>query len=216
MELPPGSPDMVLRALYFALLLGLGSALAVPAGAHKEHDKQKVEQVPAETMIHTMSPQVHEAVKDDLARMEVQQDLPLHLRLLDWVGRVHPFAVHFPLALFPISWIALVLARRRGDAEPLLRSLIIVAGASAAVAGALGWLNGGLSLIDDDLLMAWHRWLGTALGAVGAAVALWSWRHRSAAHSKAMVWLLGVTTALLMAQGWLGGALVHGADHLNW
>jgi len=80
----------------------------------------------------------------------------------------------------------------------------------------LGWLNGGFSLADDDALMLWHRWLGTGLGAAGAAVALWTLRHRSAAHSKTMAWVLGTVTAVLLAQGWLGGALVHGADHLNW
>lgn len=207
---------MVLRTLFLALLLILGSALAAPSSAHKEHDKKKVEQVAPKTMTHTMSPEVHEAVKDDLARLEAERELPWYLRLLNWIGRLHPFAVHFPLALFPISWVALMLGRRRGDAEPLLRSLIIVAGASAMAAGALGWLNGGFSLVDDDPLTLWHRWLGTIVAVVGAAVALWSWRRSSSAHSRSMVWVLGLTTVLLMVQGWLGSALIHGVDHLNW
>ena len=42
-----------------------------------------------------------------------------------------------------------------------------------------------------------------------------SWRYASAAHSGKMVWLLAVT-AMLLVQGWLGGAMVNGADHLNW
>lgn len=212
---------MVLRALLVALLLLMGSGWATPAAAHKEHEKKKVEQASAareqgRTVAHPMSPEVHEAVKDDLERLEAERAQPWHDRLIDWVGRVHPFAVHFPLALFPISWIALLLGRRRGQAEPLLRAFIIVAGASAAVAGILGWFNGGFSLVDADPLLLWHRWLGTALGLAGAAIGLWSWRHRSAAHSRPMVWLLGLLTGLLLAQGWLGGALVHGADHMNW
>ncbi|HEX8215208.1 MAG TPA: hypothetical protein VF582_07035 [Allosphingosinicella sp.] len=114
-----------------------------------------------------MSPQVHEAVKDDLERLETERSKPWAVRMADWIGRLHPFAVHFPLALFPISWVALVLGRRRVDAEPLLRSLIIVAGASAAVASALGWINGGFALAGADPLLLWHRWVGTGLAVAG-------------------------------------------------
>jgi len=210
-----------LRTLFVALLLLMGSGCAPPAAAHKEHEKNKVEQASTaqgqgRTVAHPMSPEVHEAVKDDLERLEAGHRRPWHVRLIDWVGRVHPFAVHFPLALFPISWIALLLGRRRGAAEPLLRALIIVAGASAAVASVLGWLNAGFSLVDADPLLLWHRWLGTGLGIAGAAIGFWSWRHLSAARSGTMAWVLGLITALLLAQGWLGAALIHGADHMNW
>ena len=212
------------------MLLLLGSGWSAPAEAHKDHAKKEAEkarllkhahaqaqaQAQGRTVNHPMSPEVHEAVKDDLERLETESKQTWTARSLDWVGRLHPLAVHFPLALFPISWVALIFGRRRGDAEPLIRSAIIVAGAAAAVAAALGWINGGFSLADADPLLLWHRWLGTGLGMAGAAVALWTWRHRSAAHSRSMVWVLGAITALLLAQGWLGGALVHGADHLNW
>lgn len=209
------------------MLLLLGSGWSAPVEAHKDHDKKKAEQLKQKqaesqaqaqerTVYHPMSPEVHEVVKDDLERLEAERTKPWAARSLDWVGRLHPLAVHFPLALFPISWIALILGRRRGDAEPLIRSAIIVAGSAAAVAAALGWINAGFSLVDSDALLLWHRWLGTGLGAAGAAVAFWAWRHVSAAHSRTMVWVLGLITAVLLAQGWLGGALVHGADHLNW
>lgn len=210
------------------MLLVLGSGWSAPAEAHKDHAKKQAEQAlqlkqkqaeeraQERTVNHPMSPEVHEAVKDDLERLETERAQPWTARSLDWVGRLHPMAVHFPLALFPISWVALILGRRRGDSEPLIRSAIIVAGAAGAVAAALGWINGGFSLADADPLLLWHRWLGTGLGIAGAAVALWTWRHRSAAHSRVMVWILGAITGLLVAQGWLGGALVHGADHLTW
>ncbi len=208
---------MVLRPI-LALLLVVG----VPAGAaaHKEHPKEKTEQASANssagaTVNHPMSPRVHAAVKGDLAQLEGEAARSWASRLADWIGRTHPFAVHFPIALIPIAWIALLLGRRRGDTEPLVRSLIVVAGASSAVAGALGWLNGGLVLADPDPLLMWHRWLGTVLGLGGAGMAIWSWRRASAAHSLAMVWTLGVTTLLLLVQGWIGGALVHGIDHMN-
>lgn len=208
---------MVLRRLVLALLL-IGGVPAA-AEAHTEQARAKAEQsrsATGKTVAHPMSPEVHAAVKDDLARLEAEAARPWHRRLTNWLGRTHPFAVHFPLALFPIAWAALMLARRRGDTEPLIRSIIVVAGGSAAVAGALGWLNGGFALTDADPILMWHRWLGTALGIAGLAIAIWSWRKASAAHSRAMAWALGLATLALLVQGWFGGALVHGVDHMNW
>ncbi|HWH22610.1 MAG TPA: DUF2231 domain-containing protein [Allosphingosinicella sp.] len=204
-----------MRVLVIILIL----VCSVPAEAHKEHQKAREAAAKAEaakTVAHPMSPAVHEAVKEDLERMEAEVAKPWHARLADWVGRIHPFSVHFPLALFPIAWVALILGRRRQQSEPLVRSIVIVAGASSAAAAVLGWLNGGFSFADADPILAWHRWIGTGLGLVGLAVATFSWRNPASAYSRAMVWVLGLVTLASLVQGWLGGALVHGVDHLNW
>lgn len=225
MELARRPTHMVLIRLLLAFLL-LGTALA-PAAAHKDHQK-KVEEAarkaaedaaasaPGNVVMHPMSPQVHEAVKDELAALEGEASLAPHERLLDWLGRIHPFSVHFPLALFPVSFVALVMARRRGSEVDLIRALIVVAGAAAAGAAVLGWLNAGTPAADKDALLVWHRWIGTALGVAGAGIALWSWRSVSAVNRRAMLWLLGSITLVLLVQGWIGGALIHGIDHLNW
>ncbi|MDP9414659.1 MAG: hypothetical protein M3Q08_11355 [Pseudomonadota bacterium] len=218
---------MVLIRLILALLLA-ATALA-PAAAHKDHQKKMAEaaaaakaaeeagQMPANAVVaHPMSPVVHEAVKEDLAALEAEAARPWHARLIDWLGRTHPFLVHFPLALFPVACVALILARRRGDAVDVIRSLIVVGGAAAAAAALLGWFNAGFELSDKDPLLGWHRWMGTALGLVGAAIAFWAWRRASSVNSRAMVVLLGLVTVALLVQGWLGGALIHGIDHLNW
>ncbi len=136
-------------------------------------------------------------------------------RLISWMGRTHPFAVHFPIALFPIAWIALIFVRRRGETTALIRAFVIVAGGVAGIAAILGWLDAGFLLTDRDPIQSWHRWIGTALGAAGAAVALWAWRRASALNSSLMLWALGSVTLLLLIQGWLGAALVHGVGHMN-
>ncbi len=213
--------------LILALLLA-ASAFA-PAAAHKDHQKKIAEAAaaakakeeaarpPADAAVaHPMSPAVHEAVKEDIAKLEAEAALPVHRRLLDWLGRIHPFAVHFPLALFPVSWLALILARRRGGEIDVIRALIIVAGASAAGAALLGWFNAGPQMVDKDPLLLWHRWLGTAIALVGGGLAVWAWRRPSAANGRAMVLLLGTLSLALLVQGWFGGALIHGIDHLNW
>ncbi len=212
--------------LILALLLA-ASAFA-PAAAHKDHQKKMAEAAAAAkaeeaaqlranaAVAHPMSPVVHEAVKEDLAALEAEAARPWHARLIDWLGRTHPFLVHFPLALFPVACVALIFARRRGDAVDLIRSLIVVGGAAAAAAALLGWFNAGFELTDKDPLLGWHRWIGTVLGLAGAAIAAWAWRRPSSANSRAMVVLLAVVTVALLIQGWLGGALIHGIDHLNW
>ena len=213
---------MVLIRLLLALSLALGAS--APASAHKDHQKKMEEaarkaaepQANAPVVAHPMSPAVHEAVKEDLAELEAEAAKPWHLRLLDWLGRTHPFLVHFPLALFPVALVALVMARRRGGAVDLIRALIVVGGAAAAGAALLGWLNAGFQLSDKDPLLLWHRWLGTLLGILGAGLGAWAWRRASSVNSGAMVALLGLVTAALLVQGRLGGALIHGIDHLAW
>lgn len=213
---------MVLIRLLLALMLAM-SAFA-PAAAHKDHQKKMAEAAAQQAaaakapapVLHPMSPAVHEAVKEDIAKLEKEAAKPVHLRLVDWLGRVHPFLVHFPLALFPVALAALIMARRRGSQLDVIRALIVVGGAASAGAALLGWFNAGFALGDTDPLLAWHRWLGTALGLVGAGLAIWVWRSVDAIQGRFIAWSLGAVTIALLAQGWIGGALIHGIDHLNW
>lgn len=206
---------VLIRALALLLL-----ALAiVPASAHKGHDKEAAEQQAATargSVPHPMSPAVHEAVKEDIERLESEAAKQPLERLLDWVGRIHPFAVHFPLALFPVAWVALILARRRSSVpDDTVRALVVVAGSAGAAAALLGWINGGWSLTDADPILQAHRWLGTALGAAGLALALMAWRRGSVLCGTPAIGAIGLMTVALLVQGWLGGALIHGIDHLN-
>jgi hypothetical protein len=71
-------------------------------------------------------------VKKDIDALEAEAAKPVPLRLMDWLGRMHPFLVHFPLALFPVGLAALIMARRRGSELDVIRALIVVGGAAAA------------------------------------------------------------------------------------
>lgn len=208
---------LTFRRILTALCVALLVTISAPGVAHREHDTaEETEQADGTEQPRTNSSgPMQEMIEEHTQEMENGQPKAWPGRLMDWVGRVHPFAVHFPIALFPIGWLALIIARRRGDAVDVIRSLIVIAGVSAVGAGLLGWLNGGFALADSDPILLWHRWTGTALAVVGAIVALWAWRRASSVNSRAMVWILGLTTLVLLAQGWLGGALVHGIDHMN-
>ena len=206
---------MVLIRLILLLLVaaGAGVSLSPPAAAHENH--QKAQQQAAQPARTSMPPSaMQEQMEDHAEAMEAQEPKTFPERLISWFGRMHPFAVHFPIALFPVALVALIMARKRGETVELIGALIVVAGAGAVIAAALGWLNGGLTLRDTDTALMLHRWLGTALGLTGGALAWWAWRRRGSVNSGRMVAALGLSVALLLVQGFLGASVTHGMEHM--
>ena len=124
-------------------------------------------------------------------------------RLLNWLGRLHPVIVHFPIAFFPAALFTAVVGRRR----PAF---------AAPVPALLGWFDGGFDLKNDDWMLQSHRWLGTGIGVGALGLGLWSWRRPDANRSFGMIIGLTLISTAIVIQGWFGGALVHGIDHMNW
>lgn len=215
---------VLIRNITLLILLVVGSAAAFTpwATAHPEHQKQRAAAAAEATAPAPTDPRVPgvntasamDEHMEGMDGMEMQRPTTFLGRLTDWFGRMHPFAVHFPIALFPVALIALIFARRRGETVELIRALIIVAGVGSVIAAALGWLNGGLTINDVDPLLMIHRWLGTVLGLLGGIVAIWAWRRRSSVHTRGMVMTLGLILLLVLAQGFLGASLTHGMEHM--
>ncbi len=209
----------LVRALPLLLLLSL-SVTGATAEAHKNHQQERIEaaepaKAPPGAPASTPGA-MQERMEEHIEAMEEQRPKSFSGRLFNWLGRTHPFAVHFPIALFPVALVALLLARRRGETVELIRALIIVAGAASVIAGILGWFSGGFTLADRDPVHLWHRWLGTALAAIGGLLAYMAARRRTSVDSGIMVAALSLVTLTLLIQGWLGAALVHGVDHMTW
>ena len=208
------------RLIALLLIATVAALSSTPGIAHKDHNKQAAAQAQAEKAP-AAAPRVatpgamHEMMEEHAAAMEEEAPKTFSERLMSWIGRTHPFAVHFPIALYPVALVALLLARRRGETVELIRALIIVAGAASIVAAVLGWFTGGFVLVDADAVQLWHRWIGTGLAVAGGAVAVWALRRRSSVDSLGMVAALVAITLLLLVQGWLGAALVHGMDHMS-
>lgn len=205
-----------LRSILALLLAAAAALLAVPATAHERHNENQAAEQAQQNGAGAIADHAGNPAAMNAHDMDMDERPPATFagRLTAFLGRMHPFAVHFPIALFPISWIALVFARRRGDRVDLIRAFIVVAGVAAAGAATLGWLNAGFQLADRDPIQAVHRWLGTGLALIGLALALWAWRRAESVNSHAMTWALGGVTFLLLVQGWFGAALTHGVAHM--
>ena len=209
----------LLRLVAVLLIVAMVAFSAAPGVAHKDHNNLVEAEEAADAQVKAPGGNtpgaMHEMMEDHAEAMKEEAPKTFSERLMSWIGRTHPFAVHFPIALFPVALVALVLARRRGETVELIRALIIVAGATSVIAAILGWFTGGFVLVDADALQLWHRWIGTGLAVIGGGVAVWALRRRDAVDGRGMVAALCAITLILLVQGWLGAALVHGMDHMN-
>jgi mono/diheme cytochrome c family protein/uncharacterized membrane protein len=141
--------------------------------------------------------------------------------LIEWFGRYHPAAVHFPIALLSAAAIAEVLhlATSRRSYAAVSRFCVRFGALAAAGAGILGWFAGDFRLSDASWVMTAHRWLGTCTVACAGLVLTLSElcrkadRRRTRACFRATLFscaLLALTT------GFFGGAVVNGIDHYAW
>jgi uncharacterized membrane protein len=217
------SPKYIPRwfvALWSALALAL-LAISVPAVAHKEHKKkhpqtEQVEPAPPGTAVAPGSPLAgHDTMGEAIEDMdEDRSDMSFAERLLDWLGRTHPIIVHFPIAFFPAALFTAIVGRRRPTFGAPVRFLVVAGGIIAPAAALLGWLD-AMNAEPDPLLIV-HRWLGTTIGLAALGLGLWAWRRPDATRSTGMIAALTLMTIAIVIQGWFGGAMVHGIDHLNW
>ncbi len=100
---------MVLIRLFVMFALLAGSLAAVPAIGHD--NQQHAQKAPKEGRVLTPGA-MQERMEDHMEAMEAERPRSFSERLMSWIGRTHPFAAHFPIALFPVPLVALFLTRR--------------------------------------------------------------------------------------------------------
>lgn len=140
------------------------------------------------------------------------RNLSFFERLFSWFGRLHPLVVHFPIAFFPAALFTAVVGRRRAAFAAPVQFLVVAGGIFAPIAGAAGWLAGITA--DPDPVLAYHRWLGLAVGIAGASLGVWAWRRPWEDRGAGMILALIFMTVAIAVQGFLGAALTHGMDHM--
>jgi len=212
----PLKPLTLLWGLVLLLLIA-----SSPAVAHKEHKKkpaqteQAVAARGAPAAAHDPNA-MHAQMGEMMEPIEDRSRMSMGERLLDWLGRLHPMLVHFPIAFLPAALVTAVVGRKRPAFLAPVQFLVIAGGILASLAALLGWFDGGFDYATDDWLLQFHRWLGTGIGLGALGLAIWSWRKPEASQGAGMIAGLSLITVSIIIQGWFGGAMVHGIDHMNW
>ena len=222
-SLNPGSQSLFRQTwLFFAVMIALLLVAASPALAHKEHKKKQeaVQMVQPGTQAGKPAAMqggptvMHGPMGEMMDEQEDRSNMTFVERLMDWLGRSHPVIVHFPIAFFPAALFTAIVGRRRPAFGTPVRFLVVAGGIIAPIAAIFGWLDAMGA--DPDQLLTVHRWLGTAIGIGALGLGIWAWRRPDQDRTTGMIVALTVITAAIAVQGWFGGAMVHGMDHMNW
>lgn len=229
-------------AVVFVLLWASLAVVSAPGVAHEEHRRQRaaaaaaaeqqraaaaaaqqqsanvLQAAPAgQAGGNTMAPSAGmQGMHDMMMEPRDRSDMNVLERTLLWLGAFHPMIIHFPIAFFPAALFTAVVGRRRPAFGAPVQFLVVAGGIVAPIAALLGWFNAGFELVDDDKLLLVHRWLGTAIGMGGLALAVWAWRRPWEDRGAGMILSLTLMTIGIAVQGWFGGALVYGMEHMNW
>jgi len=217
----------------WALPLMILALLVVPALAHENHNQlgagpgpSKAEasaaakaqaSAPAVANMHEgMAMEHEEAAKAHEEAADANKTMGQ--RLVSWLGRMHPFSVHFPIAMFfgAIGVELFGLWRRNKEYQRAAFVMLTVGAIGAVVAAVLGWFAGGFYWTDRNPILMIHRWLGTAIAIFALLLVFLTARaQRRPEEPRGIYWaLLGLMTIGIAVQGYLGASFMHGGmDH---
>ena len=141
--------------------------------------------------------------------------------MIRWLGKFHPPAVHFPIALLTAAAVAefLRVATGKPAFDAITRYCVWFGTLTAAGAGTLGWFLAGFRLTDASWVMMTHRWLGTSTVASAGLVLVLSELSRRPDRRRTRISFrvaLLVVALLVSATGFFGGAVVFGINHHAW
>lgn len=145
------------------------------------------------------------------------------LRLLQFVGKFHPIAVHIPIALVLVAAMAEALAVFTGKDlfQNASRFNIIIAMLGAVASVLLGFAAGMSSNYPDEYSrpLFLHKWLGVATCTLIFTAAILSelaCRRSRPLYRLSYRAILLICVVLVAATGRFGGQLVYGLNHYAW
>lgn len=207
------------RSIGLVLLLILTPASALPA--HEAHRNNEPDPVAQSTE--------HNAADKSMASMQSGDMTDPHAEhahkaatdksfdLIDFLGRLHPMAVHFPIALFLVAALAelIMIINPTAGVGSSVRFLVWIGAAGGIVAAILGWLAGGIRMSDRSEILGLHRWTGTGIAITGILLALLS--NAPANSGKRTVFRVGLAVVALaiLFQGYWGAEMSLGPNHMG-
>jgi mono/diheme cytochrome c family protein/uncharacterized membrane protein len=143
------------------------------------------------------------------------------VKLIRWLGKFHPSAVHFPIALLMAAAVAELLRIATGKPafDAITRYCVWFGTLTAVGAGTLGWFLGGFRLTDASWVLMTHRWLGTSTFVCAGLVLVLSEASRRPERRGTRICFraaLVAIAALVSVTGFFGGAVVFGLKHYSW
>jgi uncharacterized membrane protein len=132
--------------------------------------------------------------------------------LWQFLGRLHPLLVHFPVGLLCIALLMEIVGwfRKSTDWQAGIRAMVWIGAISSVVAAVLGLLLANQEEYTGDLVRI-HQWLGlaTMLLAICTVIAL------RAGRQAIYRGLLTLTVSGVSLAGHYGALLTHGEDYLT-
>ncbi|HMP75558.1 MAG TPA: hypothetical protein PKE12_04600 [Kiritimatiellia bacterium] len=142
---------------------------------------------------------------------------------MEYLARLHPVVIHFPIALFLAAAVADQLSARLGRRQYDLTAsfCVTLATVSAYAAGIFGWFAADTASVPHD--PAWmlivHQWLGLSTIGFGTIAVLTNrlYHRRGKPIHRALYRLALYSAAMTVAgAGHLGSLLVRGEDFFKW
>jgi uncharacterized membrane protein len=217
--------------MYQSLRVGLfivAFAAALGAARSYGHSADEMGAGPGEPMHeHSMAPAdsmsgAHEEMEEDGHNHSMPMDhdaasnenKTFAARLVNWLGRLHVTAIHFPIAMI-LGALAVEIygaVRRTERFRGAARTMLVIGAIGAIGAMTLGWLAGGFFVSDRNQILTMHRWLGTAIAIVAVLLAYLAVRQGTQpTKSRAVYWaVLSSLAVAIGVQGFLGGTFMHG------
>jgi len=139
--------------------------------------------------------------------------------LWNFLGRLHPLAVHFPVSLLVVATILELFTLKKFNSalRPALNILVATGVVTSILSVILGLLLAGNGDYGEDSLNL-HQWTGIATAILGTVSLLFligiikKKRHNLIRPYRAIIFVTGIGVCVA---GHFGAALTHGSDYLS-
>lgn len=206
------------RTISLGLLLVLSPVFALQAHeAHRNNEPDPVAQATGQGMVNEGESMQSQDMEDPHAELAHRAEADEGFDLVDFLGRLHPSAVHFPIALFLVAALAefIMFINPTAGVGGSVRFLVWTGAAGGIVAATLGWLAGGIRMSDRSEILGLHRWAGTGIAVGGILLAFLSGAPaNSVKRTVFRVGLAAIALAILF-QGYWGAEMSMGPNHMG-
>lgn len=138
--------------------------------------------------------------------------------ILQFLGRLHPLAVHFPIGLLVVALFfeSLTIGGKRQSLREGIRLMVFIGAIFAVLSAVLGWLLSSQDDYSGELVLD-HRNIGIATAILAIITTLLLRATQKGRLLNFLAYRIGllVTVVFLSIAGHLGATLTHGEDYLT-